>query len=255
MSHRVELIYDSDCPNAAEARSLLKHAFGLLSLPAQWTEWDRQKPDAPPYARRYGSPTILVDSRDVVGVDAQESADSCRLYVHDEGFRGVPPLDRITAAISKTNSTDLRRRVATFGWRRLLAALPTSGAALLPVGICPACWPAYAGVLGSIGLGFLLENRYVLALLALLLAVSLVSLAYHAKTRHGYAPFGLGVLATGMILTSKFLFAFNPLLYGGVVLLVAASIWNAWPRRAASEDSYSCPACAPDRSATTSPPQ
>jgi mercuric ion transport protein len=254
MSSRVELIYDSDCPNADEARSLLRRAFGLTGLPAQWTEWNRQDSDAPPDARCYGSPTILVDGRDVVGMAAQESADSCRLYVHDEGFRGVPPLDRITAAIRKTNSTDARRRVATFGWRRFLAALPTSGAALLPVGICPACWPAYAGLLSSIGLGFLLENRYVLALLAVLLTASLVTLAYRAKTRRGYAPFGLGVLATGMILTSKFLFAFNPLLYGGVVLLVAASIWNAWPRRAARKDSYSCSACTPDHSATTTPP-
>ena len=153
------------------------------------------------------------------------------------------------------DSAGTRRGAAAFGWRRLLAAFPSGGAALLPVGICPACLPAYAGVLSALGLGFLLENRYLLVLLAALLTASLASLAYRAKTRHGYGPFGLGAVATGMILTSKFLFVSNPLLYGGVVLLVAASVWNAWPRRSASGDSQPCPACTSDPAATTSPPQ
>jgi|GEM_PF-2330127 len=31
-----------------------------------------------------------------------------------------------------------------------------------PQGRCPACWPAYAGVLSALGLGFLLESAYLL---------------------------------------------------------------------------------------------
>jgi hypothetical protein len=29
-------------------------------------------------------------------------------------------------------------------------------------GVCPACWPAYAGILGSLGLGFLLDSTSLL---------------------------------------------------------------------------------------------
>jgi mercuric ion transport protein len=35
-----------------------------------------------------------------------------------------------------------------------LLALPGVGVSLLPKLTCPACWPAYAGLLSSVGLGF-----------------------------------------------------------------------------------------------------
>jgi hypothetical protein len=39
-------------------------------------------------------------------------------------------------------------------WRQAWLALPGVGASLFPKLACPLCWPAYAGLLSSVGLGF-----------------------------------------------------------------------------------------------------
>jgi hypothetical protein len=38
-------------------------------------------------------------------------------------------------------------------WKQNLVAAPGVGLSLLPKLACPACWPAYTGLLSSIGLG------------------------------------------------------------------------------------------------------
>ncbi len=45
-------------------------------------------------------------------------------------------------------------------WKRFAAVLPGVGASLLPKLTCPLCWPAYAGLLTTLGLGFLMSERY-----------------------------------------------------------------------------------------------
>ena len=131
------------------------------------------------------------------------------------------------------------------GWRSSLAAVPGIGAALLPVGLCPACWPAYAGLLGSLGLGFLFEKTYLLPLTAFFLLVAVGALAYKARARRGYGPFFLGLLASAIIVTGKFLLETQPLVYAGVGILIAASFWNAWPKKKRGTMQGTCPACVP----------
>ena len=237
----VELIYDRGCPNVAEARAELVRAFSDAGLPARWKEWDRADPAAPPHVRAYGSPTVLVDGKDVAGAAPADGASSCRLYSGtDGGFRGAPTSTVIAGALRNAAAKRAGRRSSP-GWRGFLVALPGTGAALLPVGACPACWPAYAGVLGSLGLGVLSKDRYLLPLAAAFLLVSVVGLVYKARTRRGYGPFLLGLLASGMVMAGKSASRASLLLYGGAALLLAASAWNAWPRRTAG----ACPACAP----------
>jgi mercuric ion transport protein len=122
-------------------------------------------------------------------------------------------------------------------WKQGLPALPGVAVSSLPKLACPACWPAYAGLLTALGLGFLLSAAYLLPLTGAFLALAVGSLAVGAGRRHGPGPFLLGLLAAAGIVAGKFLWASNPVLYGGVGLLVAASLWNSWPRRAAA-----CPA-------------
>lgn len=101
MMRKIEIIYDSDCPNAERARAVLREALGSLGLPANWTEWNRADAAAPAYVRRYGSPTILVDGRDVEGVEPEEDLASCRLYPQADGaLSRVPSVAAITALIS-----------------------------------------------------------------------------------------------------------------------------------------------------------
>ena len=61
---KVELIYDADCPNVAATRARLIAAFAAAGLAPRWQEWQRGSEGSPEYARRFGSPTILVDGRD-----------------------------------------------------------------------------------------------------------------------------------------------------------------------------------------------
>jgi hypothetical protein len=100
----VELIFDQDCPNVPATRATLSHALSSLALPARWYEWDRADPASPDYARQYGSPTVLVNGRDVAG-EAPSHAPCCRVYTDVAGRnRGVPPLELIVAALSASRS-------------------------------------------------------------------------------------------------------------------------------------------------------
>lgn len=90
--------------------------------------------------------------------------------------------------------------------------LPAVGASFLPVGTCPACWPAYAGVLGSLGLGFLLSSTYLLPVTAALLGLALASLAFRAKARRAYGPFSLGLVGAALAIAGKFVLSKDPVL-------------------------------------------
>ncbi len=124
---------------------------------------------------------------------------------------------------------------------RLLAVLPSIVGAALPVGLCPACWPAYAAVLGSLGLGFLLDRAYLAPVMLVALVLSLLALGYGAGTRRGHGPLGLGVVGAAAILVGKFLLDWNPAVYGGAAILFGAAVWNVWPRKVAAVGA--CPAC------------
>jgi mercuric ion transport protein len=102
----VEFIYDADCPNVEAARGQLRRAFERVGASPEWQEWDREKDDAPAYARAYGSPTVLVGGRDVAGVQPSADAACCRVYKRKDGsLKGVPSVDEIVAALSRS-STD-----------------------------------------------------------------------------------------------------------------------------------------------------
>ena len=109
-----------------------------------------------------------------------------------------------------------------------LLAMPGIGMALVPKLVCPACWPAYAGLLSTFGLGFLGSTKYLLPLTAVFLLVAVGLLAFRARRRRGYLPFILGGLAASLLMYGKFSLS-NPVLYAGLGLLIMASVWNSWP--------------------------
>lgn len=132
--------------------------------------------------------------------------------------------------------------------KRILTVLPGIGAALLPNAACPACWPIYAGILSSLGLGFLMTGPYFYLFIGILLGASLSSLAYKAKTRRGYLPFWVGLLSAATIVAGKYYALSDYVFYSGALLLVIASIWNNIPvgNRNSSDKSESivkCPNC------------
>lgn len=124
-----------------------------------------------------------------------------------------------------------------------IGTLPAVGISLLPKLMCPACWPAYAGIVSALGLSFLIKGRYLLLLTAVFLSITLLTLGFRASRRNGYGPLAMGLLASATILSGKFYFDLVQFTYAGVALLVAASLWNSWPQRAAKAPF--CSACVP----------
>ncbi len=75
MSERgIDLVHFDGCPHADEARANLRAVLEGES----WREWNLSATDTPERFRRYGSPTVLVDGRDVTGEGEAASAMACR---------------------------------------------------------------------------------------------------------------------------------------------------------------------------------
>jgi len=122
-----------------------------------------------------------------------------------------------------------------------LLALPSVGFSMLPKLACPACWPAYAGLLSSVGLGFLVSTAYLLPLTAAFLFLAVAALVFRANKRRGYGPFVLGLVAGSAVLLGKFAWESKLTVYSALGLLVVASLWNAWPLR--DSEAAICPEC------------
>jgi mercuric ion transport protein len=225
----IELIYDHDCPNADEARTQLRRALSAAHWPRTWTEWERSQPECPNYVAQYGSPTILVNGRDVAGEPPAGEA-SCRLYIDANGaYRGTPTVDTIVQALTH-HAPALPSRSR---WKRAFSMLPLIGAVVLPKLSCPACWPAYAALLSSLGLSFVNYTPYLFPLTLVFACIVLVSVGYRARTRHGFGPLGLASLGSLVLLAGKFVWALDFVMYAGLGFMISASIWNAWPARQA----------------------
>jgi len=123
-------------------------------------------------------------------------------------------------------------------WKQSASVLPGIDASLLPKVVCQACWPAYAGLLSSLGLGFVpLPAKYLLPLTAVFLIIAAAALGFRARKRRGRLPMLLGALASAVVLSGKFSLNSNLVMDTGLVMLIAASAWNAWPQR----KSFCCP--------------
>lgn len=235
----MELIYFRDCPNVALARERLLRAFAKVRKTARWQEWVHNDPAAPDYTLAYGSPTILVNGLDVAGMElSDQEAATCRVYAHASPTSdGAPSVEDIAASLREVEAT----APADTGWRGSFIGLPAVGAAALPKLTCPACWPAYSGLLSAMGVGFVDYTPYLLPLTAAFLLLALIALAWRAHRRRGYGPLFLGLSASITLLIGKFGYDSDSAVYTGIAVLVAASLWNVWPR--ARQAAASCAAC------------
>lgn len=126
-------------------------------------------------------------------------------------------------------------------WKEAALTLPGIGTALLPK--CAICWPAYAALASSLGVGFLTSAEYLLPITFGALAVALWALAFRARRRRGYGPFWLGVAASGVVYAGGFQYPSDPTMYTGAALLMVASVWNVWPNK--RREVETCPSCPP----------
>ncbi|HTV54984.1 MAG TPA: hypothetical protein VMI06_08700 [Terriglobia bacterium] len=97
----VELVYDRNCPNADRARANLLQALAAAAQGVSWIEWERDAPGSPARVKGYGSPTVLVDGKDVAGSEDGEGGPRCRLYRNaTNNFDGSPSVEKIAAALT-----------------------------------------------------------------------------------------------------------------------------------------------------------
>lgn len=225
---KIQLLSFPGCPNADVAREALRHALHQVGLPPQFDDVDVSAPDTPEPLKGWGSPTILVNGSDVAG-ETRSINPSCRLY---EGTstenRGIPPIDVIVGAI-----TGVRRSRAH--WLRAIAVLPGAALALLPAVTCPACFAAYAGVMSAVGLGFLVNERMLAPLILVFLAIGVFGVAWSTR-RHGEpGPLVLTVLGSIAVVVGRLIWSVPIVLYGGIAILLGASLWNLLAKRSVSE--------------------
>jgi mercuric ion transport protein len=125
---------------------------------------------------------------------------------------------------------------------------------LLGAGIAAACClgiPAVLAAMGAVGLGFLINDAYLLPLFAGFAAISLRFLFGTAQKHGSLMPFWVGLAGgvsgvAGLWLLVTGLYPIPVSVYGGLALLVAGSIWDAWR-------GYQIAACATEAPCATDP--
>lgn len=225
----VELIYDEECPNLAEARTNLRRALVQVGLPPQWVEWNSSSSEVPAHAKGFGSPAVLVNGEDVAGAAPIEAA-CCRVYDVAGTGSVAPPCELIVRAL-----TNAKLGEPLYGRARMLLVLPAIAVALVPGLTCPACWPAYAALLSSLGLEFIPTAPYLLPLTLASLVVALTAVWFRSESR---VLFVVALAACIVVLFGKFVLSSSAMTYSGVGLLALASFWTFGRRTQAD-----CSAC------------
>jgi hypothetical protein len=102
VTHVVELLWFSDCPNHATARRLLEEVIAEVAPGTPIRDVDATDPVDAERIRFPGSPTIRVDGRDIdpTFTDPGDYIPRCRLYRTSAGLRGLPERCWIVDALS-----------------------------------------------------------------------------------------------------------------------------------------------------------
>ena len=75
----IELVFFDGCPKVSVARDNLRSALQWEGKDTTWTEWDLFADSTPKHLRQHGSPTILIDGRDVTDNPAGGGDTACRV--------------------------------------------------------------------------------------------------------------------------------------------------------------------------------
>jgi mercuric ion transport protein len=141
---KIQLLSFPECPNVDAARAAIHRALRDARLDLPIEEIDVSRDDAPAWAKRWGSPTVLVDGVDVAGELATDAETSCcRLYKD-----GAPTVAQIRARLGEASVL----RPATAAPRR--SRLPIVGGVVAALAASACCLvPAALAVIGVSGAG------------------------------------------------------------------------------------------------------
>ncbi len=103
---KIELLFESTCPNAEGARKLLMSVREELGLSVNIIEINKDDPASPGHARNFASPTVLINGIDVVP-EENPGGNACRVYRTPDGLlSGLPPRDAVLRAIERARRSD-----------------------------------------------------------------------------------------------------------------------------------------------------
>lgn len=120
-------------------------------------------------------------------------------------------------------------------WAGSLAVIPGIFLALLPRGSCPACLAAYSSLLSALGVGALYQARLVAPLTLLFLGSGVAGTAWSSRSHGRGEPFLVALAGAASVVVGRLAWDVGPLVYAGVAMLLAASVWNLWLRRRVSQ--------------------
>lgn len=92
---------------------MLSRALQEVGAPAVWTEWNTGDPACPESLRGFGSPTVLVNGKDVAPGPhpwarwEEANGPRCRVYREGDVILGGPPLGAIVAALLSVLGPDV----------------------------------------------------------------------------------------------------------------------------------------------------
>lgn len=110
MAPTVELLLWSGCPSHERARDQLREAMTGAGLdPASVIEVAVETEGEAESRRFIGSPTVLVDGRDVVDPGDRPAALTCRLYRHRDGSPSpLPDSEDLRSALARATEKEHR---------------------------------------------------------------------------------------------------------------------------------------------------
>lgn len=204
----LKLVYFDGCPNFKVAKEALKEA----RLSFEEIKQDGLPKDDP--LRNFSSPTILKNNVVVFGTWTGANG-GCSF--------GTLSAEDILQRLTEVNPADQKKT-------KLLASTGSFGS-IITVVLCPVCKPAIAAFLSSAGLGFMIHEGVLRAILLAFLAIALIGLFWsYLKVHRRIAPFIFGtVMAIGLYLGRYVYFGYETnavLTYGSIAGLIAVSIWN-----------------------------
>ncbi len=214
METTVHLLYFDGCPNVEQARQNLRAALSRASREPVWVEVNVRSEKTPEKWRGFPSPTILIGGREIItGAEAAAGAGACR-------FGGAPSVEAILSRLGTGKGRT---------WAAALAALPAAVMGLFPALFCPACYPALAGLLSAVGLGALATDAILKPLMAVFLAVAVLSLAWQTRRTRNPWPLAAGLAGAAGVYLTVFVLSSYAIKAASIALLMGASIWNAIP--------------------------
>jgi hypothetical protein len=98
---------------------------------------------------------------------------------------------------------------------------------------CPVCFLAYFGIFGVTAASASAYRAWLPVITAIWLAATVGILGLRDSHQRKSGPLRLGIFAALAVFAGRFIFDFAVLLYGGLLMLLAAVVWRSWRSRTA----------------------